>query len=119
MPPVPSHEDPVRTVDPDLFHGRVIEERLERSESGNARDEFRDECLGMRDRSDDARQAELVVDAHEVSGVASYGGYLALRIDPVASYDGAQLLIEACDHVVGRWRRHDRWLKQGHGGSPR
>ncbi len=64
--------------------------------------------------------------AHEAGRQAPHGGDLALRVEPLTSYGGAELLVETRDDLVGRRRRHHRrlsgwldgWLKQGHGDSP-
>ena len=61
-------------------------------------------------------------DGGDAGGQAAHGRDLPLGVEPLASYGGPELLVEARDHLVGRRCRHHRWLhgwlKQGHGDSP-
>ena len=90
-------EHPVGAVDPDLFDGRVLEQRLERPEARDPGDQLGDHALGVGDRHHHPGQAPVVVVAHQCLGEPAHGGHLALRVEAVTSYGGAQRLVEVAD----------------------
>ena len=98
--PVARHEDPVGTVDPDLLDGRVVEQRLQRPEARDPGDQLGHHAVDVGDRRHHPGQAAVVVVADQGLGEAAYGGHLALRVEAVTSYGGAQLLVEMDDDIV-------------------
>lgn len=98
--PPAGDEDALGRVDPDLLDLRVVEERLQRPEAGDAGQELAHHGVAVGHGRDGAGQAELVVVADDVLGDAAYGEGLALRVDPVAPHPLADLVVEAAHEVV-------------------
>ncbi len=104
---VAGDENPARVVDPDLLDRRIVEEGLQRSEPGDPGDQLADDRLGVRDRDDGAGEAALVVVADHALGDAPHHRGVALRVDPFAAHQLADMLVELVDQLsVGVGERH-------------
>ena len=99
VPAVPGDEHPRRVVDPDLLHGGVVEEGLQRPEPGHPRDQLTDHRGRVRHRSDDSGQAALVVVAHHGLGDPPDDRRVTLRIDALDADGLADALVELLDQL--------------------
>lgn len=97
MAAAPGDEDPARVVDPDLLHGRVVEERLERPEAGHPGHQLTDHGLDVRHRGHRAGEAALVVVAHHALGDPADDPGVDLRVHPLATHELAHVLVELLD----------------------
>ena len=97
MATVAGDEDPARVVDPDLLHGRVVEEGLERAEAGHPRDQLADDRVDVGDRRDDPAQGAFVVVADHALRDPAYEPGVALRVDALTADVVAHLRVEALD----------------------
>ena len=90
-------EDPARVVDPDLLDGGVVEERLERPEAGDPGDQLAHHGVDVGHGCDRTGQGVVVVLAHHALGDPSDQAGVALRVDALTAYVGANPLVEALD----------------------
>ena len=104
VPAVPGHEHPGRVVDPDLLHGRVVEERLQRAEPAHPRDQLADHGLGVGHRRHHAGQAALVVVTHHRLRDPAYDAGVGLRVHALAPHHLAHVRVEPLDQLVARRR---------------
>ena len=92
----------LRVVDPDLLDRRVVEEGLQRPESGDPGDQLADHRGRVGHRRDGAGQAALVVVADDALGDPAYDRGVALRVDALAADGLAHQLVELLDQLAVR-----------------
>ena len=82
--------------------GRVVEERLQRPEAGDPGDQLAHHRADVGHRRDHAGQAAVVVLADHALGDPAHQRRVALRVDALAAYQLAHLLVEPLDQLVVR-----------------
>ncbi|HVA61346.1 MAG TPA: hypothetical protein VNG13_12550 [Mycobacteriales bacterium] len=90
----PGHEDPSRFVDPDLLHGRIVEERLEWPEPGHGVVNHPGDPTWVGEHRQVGAEAPLVVVGHDLVHQTADGRRVGGRVEATAAHQLADFVLD-------------------------
>jgi hypothetical protein len=92
--PAPGDEDPARLIDPDLLDGRIVEERLQRAESGNGVENGARQLRGVTEWRQGGRDGSIEVVGDHVVDQPPDDGRLGDRVNAAPADEFAHLAVD-------------------------
>jgi hypothetical protein len=107
MPTLPRHEHPIRPVDPDLLHRRIIQIPLQRAEPSHPRNQLLDHRPRIRQRQHHTRKTAFVVRTHRRLSKPPHRSHICKRINAITTDLVTNRLVQRLD-IRGHSREQSR-----------